>query len=34
MPGYSAGVSDWLIKPFTAAHARTTIRKWLLRNRI
>ena len=29
--GVSAGVSDWLIKPFTAAHARTTIRKWLLR---
>jgi hypothetical protein len=24
-------VSDWLIKPFTAAHARTMIRKWLLR---
>jgi len=29
--GVAAGVSDWLIKPFTAAHARTTIRKWLLR---
>jgi DNA-binding response OmpR family regulator len=29
--GVAAGVSDWLTKPFTAAHARTTIRKWLLR---
>ena len=26
-----AGVSDWLIKPFTAAYARTKIRTWLLR---
>jgi ribonuclease BN (tRNA processing enzyme) len=29
--GAVAGVSDWLIRPFTAAHARTKIRTWLLR---
>jgi CheY-like chemotaxis protein len=29
--GAAAGVSDWLIKPFTAAYARTKIRTWLLR---
>jgi phosphoribosyl 1,2-cyclic phosphodiesterase/DNA-binding response OmpR family regulator len=27
-----AGVSDWLIKPFTTAHIRTKVRTWLLRN--
>jgi len=27
-----AGVSDWLIKPFTTAHVRTKVRTWLLRN--
>jgi hypothetical protein len=30
--GVGAGVSDWLIQPFTAAHARTKVRTWLLRN--
>lgn len=30
--GVAAGVSDWLIKPFTAAHARTKMRTWLLRS--
>ena len=29
--GAAAGVTDWLIKPFTAAYARTKIRAWLLR---
>jgi CheY-like chemotaxis protein len=29
--GAMAGVSDWLIEPFTAAYARTKIRTWLLR---
>jgi len=29
--GAVAGVSDWLIKPFTTAYARTKIRTWLLR---
>ena len=29
--GAAAGVSDWLIKPFTAAYARAKIRTWLLR---
>jgi DNA-binding response OmpR family regulator len=29
--GAAAGVSDWMIKPFTAAYARTKIRTWLLR---
>jgi CheY-like chemotaxis protein len=30
-PGAAAGVSDWLLKPFTDAYARTKIRAWLLR---
>jgi phosphoribosyl 1,2-cyclic phosphodiesterase len=30
--GGAAGVSDWLIKPFTTAHARTKVRAWLLRS--
>jgi phosphoribosyl 1,2-cyclic phosphodiesterase/DNA-binding response OmpR family regulator len=30
-PGTAAGVTDWLIKPFTGAYARTKIRAWLLR---
>jgi len=30
--GTAAGVSDWLIKPFTTAHVRTKVRTWLLRN--
>jgi DNA-binding response OmpR family regulator len=29
--GAAAGVTDWLIKPFTAAYARTKIRAWALR---
>ncbi len=29
--GAIAGVSDWLIKPFTTAYARTKLRTWLLR---
>jgi hypothetical protein len=29
--GASAGVTDWLIKPFTDACARTKIRAWALR---
>jgi CheY-like chemotaxis protein len=29
--GAAAGVSDWLIKPFTSAYARTKIRAWVLR---
>jgi DNA-binding response OmpR family regulator len=29
--GAAAGVTDWLIKPFTASHARTKIRAWILR---
>jgi phosphoribosyl 1,2-cyclic phosphodiesterase/CheY-like chemotaxis protein len=29
--GAAAGVSDWLLKPFTAAYARTKICAWLLR---
>jgi len=29
--GAAAGVTDWLIKPFTPAYARTKIRAWLLR---
>jgi phosphoribosyl 1,2-cyclic phosphodiesterase/DNA-binding response OmpR family regulator len=29
--GESAGVSDWLIRPFTAAYARTRVRAWVLR---
>jgi phosphoribosyl 1,2-cyclic phosphodiesterase len=27
----TAGISDWLTKPFTLAHARTKVRTWLLR---
>jgi phosphoribosyl 1,2-cyclic phosphodiesterase/CheY-like chemotaxis protein len=27
----AAGVSDWLIKPFTSSYARTKIRAWVLR---
>ena len=29
--GAAAGVTDWLIKPFTSAYARTKIRAWVLR---
>jgi hypothetical protein len=29
--GAAAGVTDWLIKPFTGAYARTKIRAWVLR---
>jgi phosphoribosyl 1,2-cyclic phosphodiesterase/DNA-binding response OmpR family regulator len=29
--GAAAGVTDWLIKPFTDAYARTKIRAWVLR---
>jgi phosphoribosyl 1,2-cyclic phosphodiesterase/DNA-binding response OmpR family regulator len=29
--GDARGVTDWLIKPFTDAHARTKIRTWVLR---
>jgi len=29
--GDAAGVTDWLIKPFTVAHARSKIGAWLLR---
>jgi CheY-like chemotaxis protein len=29
--GAAAGVTDWLLKPFTVAHARTKIGAWLLR---
>jgi phosphoribosyl 1,2-cyclic phosphodiesterase/CheY-like chemotaxis protein len=29
--GTAAGVTDWLIKPFTASYARTKIRSWVLR---
>ena len=29
--GAAAGVTDWLIKPFTDAHARTKICAWVLR---
>lgn len=29
--GVSAGVTDWLIKPFTGAYARTKVRAWVLR---
>jgi DNA-binding response OmpR family regulator/ribonuclease BN (tRNA processing enzyme) len=31
MAGAAAGVTDWLIKPFTDAYARTKIRAWALR---
>jgi len=30
-PGAAAGVTDWLIKPFTGAYAQTKIYAWLLR---
>jgi phosphoribosyl 1,2-cyclic phosphodiesterase/DNA-binding response OmpR family regulator len=30
-PGAAAGVTDWLIKPFTGAYARTKIHAWVLR---
>ena len=30
-PGAATGVTDWLIKPFTGAYARTKIRAWVLR---
>jgi phosphoribosyl 1,2-cyclic phosphodiesterase/DNA-binding response OmpR family regulator len=30
-PGAAAGVTDWLIKPFCSAYARTKIRAWVLR---
>jgi len=29
--GAAAGVTDWLIKPFTSAYARTKVRAWVLR---
>ena len=29
--GAAAGVTDWLIKPFTSAYARTKMRGWVLR---
>jgi phosphoribosyl 1,2-cyclic phosphodiesterase/CheY-like chemotaxis protein len=29
--GVAAGVTDWLIRPFSSAYARTRIRAWLLR---
>jgi len=29
--GAAAGVTDWLIKPFTTAYARTKVRAWVLR---
>jgi DNA-binding response OmpR family regulator len=29
--GTAAGVTDWLIKPFTTSYARTKIRAWVLR---
>jgi GAF domain-containing protein len=29
--GAAVGVTDWLIKPFSAAYARTKIRAWVLR---
>jgi ribonuclease BN (tRNA processing enzyme) len=29
--GDAAGVTDWLVKPFTVAHARSKISAWLLR---
>jgi DNA-binding response OmpR family regulator len=31
VPGAAAGVTDWLIKPFTGAYARTKILAWVLR---
>jgi phosphoribosyl 1,2-cyclic phosphodiesterase/DNA-binding response OmpR family regulator len=29
--GAAAGVTDWLIKPFTSSYARTKVRAWILR---
>jgi GAF domain-containing protein len=29
--GIAAGVTDWLIRPFSSAYARTRLRAWLLR---
>jgi CheY-like chemotaxis protein len=29
--GAAAGVTDWLIKPFSGAYARTKVRAWVLR---
>ena len=29
--GLAAGVTDWLIRPFSSAYARTRLRAWLLR---
>jgi phosphoribosyl 1,2-cyclic phosphodiesterase/DNA-binding response OmpR family regulator len=29
--GMAAGVTDWLIKPFTISYARTKVRAWILR---
>jgi DNA-binding response OmpR family regulator len=29
--GMAAGVTDWLIKPFTVSYARTKVRAWILR---
>lgn len=31
LAGSAAGVTDWLIKPFTSSYARTKIRAWVLR---
>jgi DNA-binding response OmpR family regulator len=31
--GFSAGVTDYLTKPFRAAHVRSRVRGWLLRSR-
>ena len=33
-PGAAAGVTDWLIWPFSTAYARTRIRAWLLRTAV
>jgi CheY-like chemotaxis protein len=30
-PGIAAGVTDWLIKPFSEFYARTRMRAWLMR---
>jgi phosphoribosyl 1,2-cyclic phosphodiesterase/DNA-binding response OmpR family regulator len=32
--GIAAGVTDWLIRPFSSAYARTRIRAWLLRTSV
>jgi DNA-binding response OmpR family regulator len=31
--GFSAGVTDYLTKPFRPAHVRSRVRGWLLRSR-